>query len=97
MKNLPSLVSMFLLGALLGAMYLAGLWLTVQRICSGQYPLLRLMTSLVTRMGLLAVAFYFIIAEGDWQHLLAALAGFVTLRTLTVRQMRRRLPMPVIE
>lgn len=90
MKDLSSLVSMFLLGALLGAMYLAGLWCTVRGMSSNKNTALRFMTSLLTRMGLLAAAFYFIVAQGDGARLVAALAGFVTMRTLTVLWVRRR-------
>lgn len=53
----------------------AGLWLTI---------------SLVLRLLLLLAAFYLILGDGQWRHLLAALAGFMTLRQLVTRRVQRQ-------
>ena len=53
----------------------AGLWLTI---------------SLVLRLLLLLVALYLILGDGQWRHLLAALAGFMTLRQLVIRRVQRQ-------
>ena len=83
------LLLFFLSGVLLGAIYLGGLWLTVQHIQNDGQPAWWLITSLLVRMLVLVVAFYFILGDGHWQRLLAALAGFVTLRIFTTRRVRR--------
>ena len=84
------LLLMFLSGALLAVMYLGGLWLTAQRVQHDRHLALWLLTSLLVRMLLLMVAFYFILGDGHWQRLLAALVGFVTLRTFTTRRVHRQ-------
>jgi F1F0 ATPase subunit 2 len=84
------LLLMFLSGVLLGITYLAALWLTVQHLQHGRRPALWLITSLLLRMLLLVAAFYLILGNGHWQHLLAALAGFMTLRILTIHTVRRQ-------
>lgn len=88
----PLLIAAFISGAVLAALYLYTLWFTVQRIGRGRHPALWLAASLVARLGVLAAAFYFILGEGHWERLLAALAGFVLLRTITLRRVRRHIP-----
>lgn len=92
LNNLVILVMMFVLGALIAALYLSSLWLTVRRIHRGRHPALWLLSSLVVRMGLLLIAFYFIVGDGHWERLLAALAGFVILRTIAIRRVRQQIP-----
>lgn len=91
-NDLFVLLLMAIAGALLAAVYLAGLWVTVRRLHRYQHPALLLVTSIIMRMGLVVVGFLFILGDRHWQHLLAALAGFLTLRTLAIRRVRRRLP-----
>ena len=88
---------MFVAGGLLAALYLAGLWLTVQYIHRPHHPHhkrpkagLWLTISLVLRLLLLLVALYLILGDGQWRHLLAALAGFMTLRQLVTRRVQRQ-------
>jgi F1F0 ATPase subunit 2 len=92
LHDVPFLIAMFALGALLASLYLASLWYTVQRIHRDSHPALWLVTSLTVRMVLLLAAFYFILGEGHWERLLTALAGFVTLRTLAIRHVRQTIP-----
>ncbi len=91
MLDLTCLLLMFLAGGILGVMYFTGLWLTVQRLHDGKYPVLWLMSSMAVRMVLLLTAFYFILHSGDWKHLLAVLAGFIAARMFYSRRMRTRL------
>ena len=91
LNSLVILIMMFALGALIAGVYLSSLWLTVQRISRGRHPALWLVSSLVVRMGLLLTAFYFIVSDGHWERLLAALAGFVILRTFAIRRVRHQL------
>jgi len=92
MKDLPMLSLMFIAGALLAATYLGGLWLTVRQMQSHSHPALLFLTSMVVRTGLTVAVFYFILGEGRWHALLAALAGFLVFRSLALMWVRRRLP-----
>jgi F1F0 ATPase subunit 2 len=92
MRDLPFLVLMFISGMLLASIYLAGLWYTVQQTCTGRYGAAWFVASLIARISLLTFAFYFILGDGQWERLLAALTGFATLRTLAIYRVRRRLP-----
>lgn len=98
---------MFVAGGLLAALYLAGLWLTVQYIHRPHHSHhphhkrhphherpkagLWLTISLVLRLLLLLAAFYLILGDGQWRHLLAALVGFMTLRQLVTHRVQRQL------
>lgn len=92
MNDFPSFLLMVLAGALLAAVYLVGLWLTVRSLHQQRHPVILLVMSIVLRMGLVILVFYFILGDQRWQLLLAALVGFVTLRTLVIRRVRHRLP-----
>ena len=100
---------MFVAGGLLAALYLAGLWLTLQYINRPHHSHhshhsyhkrhphherpkagLWLTISLVLRLLLLLVALYLILGDGQWRRLLAALAGFMTLRQLVIRRVQRQ-------
>ncbi len=85
---------MFTCGALLAAIYLGTLWLTVQHIHNARHPALWLITSLLARMLLVVAVFYLILGDGHWQRLLAALSGFVILRIVTLDRIRQRLAVP---
>ena len=103
---------MFVAGGLLAALYLAGLWLTLQYIHRPHHSYhsyhshhsyhkrhphherpkagLWLTISLVLRLLLLLVALYLILGDGQWRRLLAALAGFMTLRQLVTRRVQHQ-------
>lgn len=92
MNQWLALVQMFLYGALGGALYLYGLWLTVQRVRHGGYSAVWLLASGVARVVFLLFFLYCILGGGHWQHLLAALGGFITLRILVTRTIRQTGP-----
>jgi len=94
MNDLPSLILMFMAGALLAGVYLAGLWFTLRTLHKRRHPALWMVTSMVLRMGLVMFVFFLILDQGPWQLLLATVAGFITLRLFTVHWMRRRIPGP---
>lgn len=85
---------MFFTGALLATVYLAGLWLTVNRIQDRRHPALWLVCGFLARLAMVFAVFYFIIQEHQWPHMLAALAGFVIVRGLTIRRVRGKIPKP---
>lgn len=59
----------------------AGLWWTVKRLPSSGRPLALSIISYYFRMGLITLAFYFILRSG-WQSFLACLTGFMLVRII---------------
>lgn len=88
MNDLPYLLLMFIAGTILAGVYLAGLWFSVKSLQTSRHPAMWFVMSLVLRLVIVALAFYFILESGNLKHLLAALAGFVLLRTLVIRRIR---------
>lgn len=80
----PALVLAFAFGLAAGALYLAVLWLSVQRLATSRHPVLGLLAGMGLRLALLLGAFY-VVMGGDWQRLLASLAGFLMMRVLVTR------------
>ena len=66
-------------GFLLGAFFFGGLWWTVRKGVSSKLPALWFLGSLLLRMSLVLVGFYFV-GRGDWHRLVACLLGFVIAR-----------------
>jgi F1F0 ATPase subunit 2 len=77
----------WLWGCALGAIFFGGLWLTVNKGLVSNQPALWFLGSLILRMGVVLVGFYFV-ADGNWERLLASLVGFLTAR-LVVTWMTR--------
>lgn len=71
-------------GLLLGAFFFGGLWWTVRRGVSAKRPALLFVTSMLLRTGIVVTGFY-VISDGQWQPLLACLAGFVIARFIVTR------------
>lgn len=78
----------FLAGAGAGAAFLAGLWWTTRQMPTARRPALLAMASLLLRMAMLLSVFWLIARTGRWEAMLAALAGFVLVRTLAVSRVR---------
>lgn len=87
MSEIQGLVVTGLLGCVLGAIFFGGLWLTVSKGLVSNQPALWFLGSLILRMTLVIVGFYFV-AGGDWGRLLASLFGFLVAR-LAVTWMTR--------
>jgi F1F0 ATPase subunit 2 len=66
-------------GAGLGTIFFGGLWWTVRMGLASKQPALWFFCSLLLRMSIALVGFYFI-GLGHWQRLLACLLGFVLAR-----------------
>ena len=73
-----------LAGMLLGAMYFGGLWWTVKKGLASPKPARWFIVSLVVRLGITLLGFYFV-ASADWKRLLACLLGFVIARVIVIR------------
>ena len=77
-------------GAVIGALHLGGLWATVRRLPTSRHRVLLTVGSFLIRMVLVGVGFaLLLVGERDPVRLLAALAGFVAVRTVLVWRVRR--------
>ena len=74
-------------GLLLGAFFFGGLWWTVLRGVSSQRPALWFFGSILLRMSITLVGFYFVGGE-NWKRWLLCLLGFVLAR-LVVKWLTR--------
>lgn len=71
-------------GMILGTIYLGGLYLTVRRLRESAQPALLMVGSFGLRIAILLGGFYFIM-DGRWERLVAAVAGFMIVRTAIIR------------
>jgi len=85
-----SLLWPVLAGAVLGSVFFAGLWWTIAKSTSVKSPLLWLLGSLLARMMMVLLGFYWV-ADGHWQRLMACLVGFIITRAM----LTRFLPAPI--
>ena len=63
----------------LGTLFFYGLWLTVQRTLITRNPALWTLGSFVGRVSITVAGFY-VVGQGNYQHLLVCLLGFVAAR-----------------
>lgn len=74
-------------GIALGLIFFGGLWWTVRAAFASRQPALWFFSSLLLRMAIVLTGFY-LIGVGNWQRLLACLAGFVVGRLIVTLSMR---------
>ncbi|MBU0664686.1 MAG: ATP synthase subunit I [Proteobacteria bacterium] len=74
-------------GGILGAIYFGGLWWTVRQGLSSEQPALWFLGSMLLRMSITLVGFYFI-AHAHWERFLLCLFGFVMARFVLMRLTR---------
>jgi F1F0 ATPase subunit 2 len=74
-------------GILLGVFFFGGLWWTVRQGVSSKHPALWFFGSLLLRMGIVVLGFYFILGD-DSRRLLAGLLGFIAARLIAMRLTR---------
>ena len=75
-------------GVVLGTLFFGGLWFTVKKTLGTSYAALWIPISSLTRTVIVLAGFYFV-AQGNWQRLLLAVAGFIIARFLVLRFTRR--------
>lgn len=80
------LIAGFFLGALLGAFYFGGLWLTLKRLHQCRQPTLLSLGSFAARIMVCAMGFYLIIGKGI-EMLFFALAGFILTKIILIRKL----------
>ena len=74
-------------GLVLGAIFFGGLWWTVRKGVSGKSRALWFPVSMLLRMSIVLVGFYFV-GQGDWQLLVTCLLGFIIARIIVMRLTR---------
>lgn len=84
MSDMMLLVLTPFAGMLIGAMYFGGLWWTVRKGLASARPAQWFIFSLLLRLGLILLGFYFV-AGNDWKKLLACLFGVIVARIIVVR------------
>ncbi|MCK7548121.1 ATP synthase subunit I [Marinobacter koreensis] len=75
-------------GAILGLVFLWGLWLTVQKLPATRHPALLVMASLILRFAVSLAGFYVIVQLGGWDQILMAVAGFTLPRLFLARRLQ---------
>jgi|GEM_PF-170416 len=94
MNEITTLFLAALAGLLLGAFFFGGLWWSLRKGLNSDYVALWQITSLVVRMGVSLIGFY-LVGGGQWQRLMACLAGFVIARIVILRMTARFEQQPI--
>ena len=74
----------FFAGLVLGSLFFAGLWWTVQRAPHVRNPMALIVASFLVRTGILLAGFLLVMDE-RWERLVACLIGYVAARLLLMR------------
>jgi len=80
-------------GLSLGAIFFGGLWWTVRKGVSSKHLAHWFLGSLLLRMSLVLVGFYFV-GRGNWLRLVACLLGFIIARFGVMRLTRTPIEHP---
>ena len=84
MSETISLLLALLAGIAFGILFFGGLWLTVRKGLNSKSPTLIFMGSLVLRVAIVVVGFYYV-GAGSWQSMLICLVGFLIARIVITR------------
>jgi F1F0 ATPase subunit 2 len=88
MSTLSTLLVPFILGGLIGWVYFSGLWETVRRLPEANNPHGLMILSFAART-LFALGGFFILADGQWERMVASIAGFFIVKTVLIRRCGR--------
>jgi F1F0 ATPase subunit 2 len=92
MFSLSTLLAPFVLGGLIGLVYFLGLWETVRRLPEAKSPHRLMILSFAART-ILALGGFFLLTDGAWERMAAAVLGFFIVKTVLVGTLGR-IPMP---
>lgn len=84
MDEVLSFILTFLAGIGLGVFFFGGLWITVQKGLQSKNASLIFMASLVLRVAVVMLGFYYV-AINDWKKILICLLGFMIARFIITR------------
>ena len=76
----------FLAGIVIGGVYFGGLWATVRGLPDAGKPFRRLGLSFALRAAL-ALAGFWLVLQGGWESLAAAMVGFLAMREILLRRL----------
>ncbi|MCD8499233.1 MAG: hypothetical protein LRY35_04730 [Clostridiales bacterium] len=79
--NVLAVLQGIAIGALLGFLFFVGLWLTIQKGLVSAHPGIWFALSLLLRLGMGVLGFVWAARQG-WQQLVAALGGFIVVRSV---------------
>jgi F1F0 ATPase subunit 2 len=96
MNEISAMILSLLAGVLLGIMFFAGLWWTIQKGAGSRNPAILFAGSLLLRTAIALAGFYFV-AHGDWRKLLACLFGFSAARVGITRVLSIKEPSPIVQ
>ena len=71
-------------GLAIGTLFFGGLWFTVKKAVTSKIPALWFFASLVFRVCITLIGFYYI-SFGSWQRLLACVLGFILARFIVIQ------------
>jgi F1F0 ATPase subunit 2 len=83
MFSLSTLLVPFALGGLIGWVYFSGLWETVRRLPEAKSPHRLMILSFAART-LFALGGFFILTDGQWERMVASVAGFFIVKAVLV-------------
>jgi F1F0 ATPase subunit 2 len=86
--DVPHLIIAFLTGMALGVFFSLNLWSSVKKMTDEKTHWHELFVNFILRMGVVSAGFY-IVMDGHWERILAALAGFVLMREILLRRLGR--------
>lgn len=94
MNDILQLALALAAGAILGAVFFGGLWLTLQQLPTTRWPMLVALGSLIGRTSVTLLGFY-VVMDGNWQRLLVCVLGFILIRQLMIRWLHPTQPSPL--
>ena len=93
MNEMLNLLLAIAAGIILGVIFFGGLWWTVRKGLSSPRPALLFLGSLIVRMSVVVLGFYFV-GQGEWKQTVACLLGFLLARVAVMRWTGARLERP---
>ena len=84
MSEIVSLLLALLAGIAFGILFFGGLWFTVRKGLNSKSPSLIFMGSLILRVAIVVVGFYYV-GAGSWQRMFLCLVGFLIARMVITR------------
>jgi F1F0 ATPase subunit 2 len=88
MSSISTLIIPFVLGGLIGWVYFSGLWETVRRLPEAKSPHGLMILSFAART-LFALGGFFILIDGQWERMVASVAGFLIVKAVLVFSLGR--------
>lgn len=79
------LLAALLLGAGIGLFHFGGLWYTIRRLSIARNPEYQFFLSFFLRTAI-SIGLFYLVSEGRWEKILAALTGFMIIRYVMVRK-----------